>query len=144
MEEEDFVVMLKSNSDKIIPKTILLVEDESIIAMDEAAMLNNNGYKVIVADSGEKALSIMEEFPAIDLILMDIDLNKTLNGPETAKKILKKHNLPIVFLTSHSEKKAVEEVENITSYGYVIKSAGEFVLLQTIKSAFDLFSLMRY
>jgi len=47
--------------------------------------------------------------------------------------------LPIVFLTSHTEKEYVDRVRDITSYGYVIKRSGEFVLIESIRMALQLF-----
>jgi DNA-binding NarL/FixJ family response regulator len=74
--------------------------------------------------------------PIIDLVLMDIDLGRGIDGPEAARRILDLRELPIVFLTSHSERQWVERVIEITTYGYVLKSTGEFVLVQSIEIAF--------
>jgi CheY-like chemotaxis protein len=41
-----------------------------------------------------------------------------MDGTEAAKQILRKHNLPIVFLASHSEKEYVERIKGIAGYGY--------------------------
>ncbi len=120
-------------------KSILLVEDEILIAMDEQAMLQENGYRVIVAHSGEKAIEMLAADPSIDLVLMDIDLGSSMDGTETARAILGAREIPIVFLTSHSEREMVEKVRNITRFGYVIKNSGDFVLLSSIEMAFELF-----
>ena len=64
-------------------KTILLVEDEIIIAMMEIKQLEKEGYLVIHAANGEEAIDIVSKTP-IDLILMDIDLGKGMDGTETA------------------------------------------------------------
>ncbi|MCD6234560.1 MAG: PAS domain S-box protein [Candidatus Marinimicrobia bacterium] len=118
--------------------TILIVEDEHLIALDTAMLLEDHGYKTRIADCGESALEIVNNHADIDLILMDIDLGPGMDGPETAKIILKKHSIPIVFLTSHSEEEMVEKVRTITRYGYVIKNSGDFVLLSSIEMAFEL------
>ncbi len=122
-----------------IPKTILLVEDEPITAMVETAALEKYGYKVIPADTGENALEIVGNTPGIDLILMDIDLGVGMNGPETARLILKNHDIPLVFLSSHTEPEVVELTEKISSYGYVVKNSTITVLDASIKMAFKLF-----
>jgi PAS domain S-box-containing protein len=120
-------------------KTILLVEDEALIAMNEAAMLKKHGFDVLNVHNAEKAIDTVKEH-GIDLILMDIDLghNKML-GTEAAEIILKEHDVPIVFLTSHAEKEYVDKVKKITNYGYVLKNSGEFVFKETIEMAFSLF-----
>ena len=81
-------------------KTILLVEDEAITAMSEKMAMEKYGYDVITALSGEEAVAMVEKTPAIDLILMDINLGKGLDGTEAAALILKEHDLPIVFLSA--------------------------------------------
>jgi PAS domain S-box-containing protein len=120
------------------PKNILIVEDEAIIAMSEKRSLEGFGYKVSVAHSGEKAVEIATASPGIDLILMDIDLGRGMDGTEAARRILQQRNLPIIFNTSHSERAMVDKVRGITRYGYVIKNSGNFVLRSSIEMAFEL------
>jgi PAS domain S-box-containing protein len=120
-------------------KTILLVEDEAIIALAEKRALERYGYSVVVAHSGEKAITRMKQTPGIDLILMDIDLGAGMDGTEVAAVILENHNLPVVFLSSHAEPEIVERTEKITSYGYVVKNSSITVLDASIKMAFKLF-----
>ncbi len=127
-----------------IQKTILLVEDESIIAMSEMAILKKSGYSVIHAIDGPQAIEkACSPDTAVDLILMDIDLGSGMDGTEAAKEILQHRNVPVVFLSSHTEKHVVEKTEAITSFGYVLKSAGEVVLLASLKMAFRLHEARR-
>lgn len=120
--------------------TILLVEDEPIIALAETKTLEGFGYHVITSRTGEAAIASACVGPVdIDLILMDIDLGPGIDGPEAARQILAQKNLPIVFLTSHAERETVEKVRGITRYGYVIKNSGNFVLQTSIEMAFELF-----
>ncbi len=124
----------------IMQKTILLVEDEAILVITEKAGLEKYGYKVITVDSGEKAIDfIFTKKEPIDLILMDINLGGGIDGTEAAQEILKEHNIPILFLSSHTEKDIVEKTEKITSYGYVVKASSFTVLDASIKMAFKLF-----
>ncbi len=120
-------------------KTILLVEDEGIIAMAETAALRNYGYAVVTANSGEAALRALEGSPRIDLVLMDINLGKGMSGTEAAQLILAGRDLPLIFLSSHTEREIVERTEGITSYGYIVKNTGDTVLIASIKMAFRLF-----
>jgi len=118
---------------------ILLVEDEAIIAMAETIQLKSYGYDVLTAQSGEKAISILSDGNIhIDIILMDIDLGKGISGPETAAKIIKEYDIPIIFLSSHVEREIVDKTEDIASYGYVIKNSDMSVLNTSIKMAFRL------
>jgi len=121
-------------------KTILLVEDEAILSLIKKLQLEKEGYAVISVHTGEMALEIFSSrHLQIDLILMDIDLGEGIDGTETAKKILEKHDLPLIFLSSHTEKEFVEKTESILNYGYVVKNSSFTVLDASIKMAFKLF-----
>ncbi len=122
-------------------KTILLVEDEVLIALMETQQLESEGYHVIHALSGEEAIErLCVQKEAAGLVLMDIDLGEGMDGTETAREILKTQDLPLVFLSSHMEKEIVERTEKITSYGYVVKNLNITVLDASIKMAFKLFN----
>ncbi len=123
-------------------KTILLVEDEILIALSEKMTLERYQYNVITVNTGEKAIEIIEKNPDINLILMDIDLGKGIDGTQAAEIILKDRDIPVVFLSSHAEPEIVEKTEKITSYGYVVKSSSNTVLDASIKMAFKLFDSM--
>ena len=120
-------------------KIILLVEDEAIIAFSQKVSLEKYAYTVVIANTGEKAVDIIKELSHIDLILMDIDLGKGIDGPETASQILCLTEIPIIFLSSHTEPEIVEKTEKISSYGYVVKNSNIAVLDASIKMAFKLF-----
>ncbi|MFH2114441.1 MAG: PAS domain S-box protein [Spirochaetota bacterium] len=119
-------------------KTILLVEDEAVIALAEKKSLERLGYAVHIVNSGEAAVEALVTVPGIDLLLMDIDLGSGIDGTQAAQAILKDHELPIVFVSSHSEPEVVEKTENITSYGYIVKSSSLAVFDAAIKMAFKL------
>ena len=120
-------------------KNILLVEDESIIALSEKMDLEKVGYKVILTYNGNDAIETIKTNPDIDLILIDIDLGKGINGIKTAEIIQKKWKIPILFLSSNIKTDITEKIENITSYGYVVKKNGITVLDTSIKMALKLF-----
>lgn len=94
-------------------KKILLVEDDVIIALSESEILKDSGYEIINAYNGQEAIDKVKKDGKIDLILMDIDLGKGINGTETAKIILKENELPVVFLSCHDE---TEYVKNRSHY----------------------------
>lgn len=123
--------------------TILLVEDEAILAMSEKQLLEKHGYDVVHVFHGEDALQIVRTRPEINLVLMDIDLGRGIDGTEAAERILGFRKLPILFLSSHTEKSFVDRVKKIAGYGYVLKNSGEFVLTQSIEMAYSLFRANR-
>ncbi|MDY7027217.1 MAG: PAS domain S-box protein, partial [Spirochaetota bacterium] len=122
-----------------MPHRILLVEDEAILALAEARTIQKYGYEVVTAYTGRETIDLVESDPDISLILMDIDLGRGMDGTETAQRILETHDLPIAFLSSHTEPAIVEKTEGITSYGYIVKNSGETVLIASIKMAFRLY-----
>ncbi len=124
--------------EKGLSKKILLVEDEVLIAMNESMLLEEHGYSVYIEHTGEDAVNRLKK-ESFDLILMDIDLGSGMDGTEAAKNILSFCEVPVVFLSSHTEPEIVEKTEGITSYGYIVKNSGSTVLLASIKMAFRLY-----
>ncbi|HUX12989.1 MAG TPA: PAS domain S-box protein [Spirochaetia bacterium] len=120
-------------------RSILVVDDNAIIALDTAERLKKFGYNAITSFSGDDAVTKVAEEPSLELVLMDIDLGAGMDGTQAAAAILRMRELPIVFLTSHSEQEMVRKVRDVTRYGYVVKGTGDFVLTSSIEMAFDLF-----
>lgn len=89
---------------------VLLVEDEAKIALAERSTLESAGYDVLVAHSGEKAISILLE-SNVDLILVHIDLGRGIDGTTAAETILATRELPVVFLSSYTEPEIVKKLK---------------------------------
>ncbi len=119
-------------------KVILLVEDDAVTGLAGRMMLERNGYTVLTAMSGAKAIDVALN-NKIDLILMDIDLGGDIDGNKAAQEILSKKNVPVLFLTAHVEREMVEKVRKVTRYGYALKNTGEYVLLSSIEMVLDLY-----
>lgn len=120
-------------------KKILLVEDEAVVALIEKRQLENNGYEVTHINCGNQAIDYaLNHRDEVDLILMDIDLGPGIDGTQAAEEILSHYDIPILFLSSHTEKEVVSKTEKITSYGYVVKNSSITVLDASIKMAFKL------
>ncbi len=121
-------------------RNILLVDDDAAVALNEAIQLKSYGYNVVFALNGQKAIEAVNlNTPPIDLILMDINLGEQMGGTETAKIILKDHDIPLLFHSNYTDREIVDKTENITSYGYVVKN-GITVLDASIKMAFRLYA----
>jgi PAS domain S-box-containing protein len=126
-----------------IRKKLLLVEDEALIALAEKIALEEYGYDIVTVGSGERAIDAVTGGIDADLVLMDIDLGAGMDGTRAAARILELRDLPILFLSSHTEPGIVERTEAITSYGYVVKNSSITVLDASIKMAFKLFQANR-
>jgi PAS domain S-box-containing protein len=104
--------------------TVLIVEDEAIVAEDLRNTVTSLGYRVAATVStGEEALSSAQELRP-DLVLLDIQIAGRLDGIETAQKIGLICNPAIIFVTAHSDRQTVQRVKDINC-GYVLKPFGE-------------------
>ncbi|PKL16735.1 MAG: hypothetical protein CVV49_14545 [Spirochaetae bacterium HGW-Spirochaetae-5] len=124
-------------------KTILIVEDEALIAIALKKSLEEYGYNVITAGSAELAINDIKENSNIDLILMDIFLGNGMNGLDAALIILNERPFPIIFLTNHADPELIEKTEGAKSYGYVLKNSGITVIDASIKMALKHFESNR-
>lgn len=115
-------------------KKILLVEDEIIEAMDIKRTLEAFDYEVpLVASSGEEAVEkALEIMP--DLVLMDVLLKGEIDGIQAALKI-KELNIPVIFLTAHSEDSTFQRALETEPYGYLLKPYEATELRYTIEMA---------
>ncbi len=110
-------------SDKSGKKSILFAESDSFLINIYQTKLELKGYKVFIANDGEKALNLVKRNPP-DLILSEIVLPK-INGFDLIKKIKKSKKLagiPIVFLTNLSAKDDIKKAFDLGVDAYLIKA----------------------
>ncbi|MFB6357285.1 MAG: response regulator, partial [bacterium] len=105
----------------MVEQSVLVVEDEGIVAKNLENLIEKNGYEVIdTVPTGEGALEIVDaEKP--DLVLMDIRLGGELDGTETAQRIFDEYSIPIVYLTAHSDPETVQQAEETEPFGFLTK-----------------------
>lgn len=114
---------------------ILVVEDESIIALELENCLISMGYEVLDrVDTGDKAIKAVE-VQEPDLILMDIRLKGDIDGIETAELIKQRSNSSIIFLTSYLDEERLNRTKIALPYGYLLKPVTEKELKLTIEMA---------
>lgn len=100
---------------------LLVVEDESIVAMDIKHRAEGLGYDVLgIAASGEEAIKKTEENQP-DLVLMDIVLKGKMDGIQAAQEIRERFDIPVVYLTAYSDEKTVGRAKLTGPFGYIIK-----------------------
>ncbi|MBN2416471.1 response regulator [bacterium] len=115
--------------------SVLVVEDERLVAEDIKTRLQDLGYRVHdIVDSGQKAVDILEQ-SLPDLILMDIILHGDLDGIQTAELIKSRHDIPIVYLTSHADQQTLRRVKDSQPSGYIIKPFIDEELYVVIETA---------
>jgi PAS domain S-box-containing protein len=116
--------------------TVLIVEDEAIIAADLAGKLEKLGYEIVGTEAkGEEAVeSVFRLKP--DVVLMDILLKGEMDGIEAAEAIQYRINAPaVIYMTSYSDDATLERAKLTQPYGYILKPFEERALSATIKMA---------
>jgi PAS domain S-box-containing protein len=118
---------------------IVIVEDEPIVAMDIKRCLKQLGYQVaaVAANSEDAVQQIVDKRP--DLVLMDIRLKGDIDGIETAWRVRQRFNVPIVYLTAHSDPETLERAKFTEPYGYILKPYEDRDLHTTIEMAIHRF-----
>ena len=114
---------------------ILIVEDDILIARDDEKILLELDYSVsTIITTGKRVIpKIINEKP--DLILMDIMFQDEVGGIDLARKVRERLDVPIVFLTAHSDKSILRKAKVTEPYGYLLKPVGEKDLEITIEMA---------
>lgn len=101
--------------------SILVVEDEGIIAGDIAQMLRMMGYRVSgMVGSGQEAIEHVRHSPP-DLALMDIQLFGPMDGIEAGAVIHRDYDVPVVYLTAYADEEMLERAKLTDPFGYLIK-----------------------
>jgi two-component system sensor histidine kinase UhpB len=114
---------------------VLIVEDDILIARDIEKILLSLNYSVsTLITSGARVITkIVNENP--DLILMDIMFQDKVRGIEIARKVRERIDVPVVYLTAHSEKNIIKKAKITEPFGYLLKPVAERDLEITIEMA---------
>ncbi len=115
--------------------SILVVEDEALIAKSIKRSLEKNGYNVkATVNNAYDAIKLAEtENP--DLVLMDIHLKGDKNGIYAAERIWNEFKIPVVFLTAHSDQETFRTAKTTQPFGYITKPFDEKQLEMAIEIA---------
>src|SRR5713226_7223954 len=113
----------------------LIIEDETLIAEELKERLSRLGFSIIAAvDTADEGIAIAtREHP--DLVLMDIRLKGEKDGVQAAREIREQVDVPIVYLTAHSDRLTVERVKATEYDGFLLKPFQRRELQSTIEVA---------
>lgn len=115
--------------------SILVVEDEAIIANDIKLTLESGGYRVTsVVGTGARAVR-KAEADCPDLVLMDIVLPGELDGIHAAQLIRARQDIPVIYLTAYTDESMVSRALDSEPFGYIAKPFSESELYRTIEIA---------
>ncbi len=114
---------------------IMVVEDEWVVADQLCRDLKDLGYTVCsTASTGDEAIR-KAEADRPDLILMDIVLKGKMNGIEAAGRIASQFNIPVLYLTAHTNSEYIERAKQTNPFGYLVKPYNQKELYATIEMA---------
>lgn len=114
---------------------ILIVEDEGLIARDIETRVRKAGYEVAgVVHSGEAVIGKVSEVGP-DLILMDIRLSGNIDGIEAASQVMQRHDLPVIYLTAHTDLETLHRAKVTGPFGYLSKPIAGSSLTTSIEIA---------
>lgn len=101
-------------------KRIVIVDDEPDFCKLTALGLRELGYDVLTATDGQKALNLITENRP-DLVLMDIGLTGEGDGIELSKQINSYWQIPVVYLTGHTDDETLNRAKATEPFGFVVK-----------------------
>ena len=118
-------------------RSILIVEDEMIVAKDIQMQLEDLGYTVSgIVSTGKDALLKIRESP-VDLVLMDIRLDGDMDGVEAASRIWSEFGIPVVFLTAYADDMTLRRAMETKPFGYIVKPFNSRELHSTLEVSFS-------
>jgi len=118
-------------------KSVLIVEDEFIVANDLRLILTKAGYSVTgIASSVEEAEELLQKQKP-DLVILDIRLNGKRSGIDLARE-LRKENIAFIYLSANSNQQVLEKAKTTEPYGFLVKPFREKDLLVTLDIAWYL------
>jgi signal transduction histidine kinase len=114
--------------------SILIVEDEYLVALDIKLSLERMGHKPVVTHSAEEALETASRRP-FDVVLMDIKLKGRRDGIDTARELHTKQDVPVIYLTAYADSQTLDRARVTEPYAYLLKPFQERELQAAIEMA---------
>ena len=122
---------------------VLIAEDEALIRLDLAEMLEEEGYDVVgQAEDGEKAVALAEELRP-DLVILDIKMPR-LDGLAAAERVAAQRIAPVVILTAFSQRDLVERARDAGAMAYLVKPFSKADLLPAIEMAVSRYAELQH
>lgn len=113
--------------------TILIIEDDPILSEGLAELLSLEGFEALCAYDGYEGIEL-SQIHQPDVILCDINL-PNCNGYAVLEALRENSltaHIPLIFLTSHADKKAVEYGINLGAAAYITKPFSNDFLIKAI------------
>jgi len=116
---------------------ILIVEDDKMLGAIFEMFLTDMGHQTFgLVQTADEALEICRKKP-VDVILMDIHLNKGLTGVDVSELIENEYNIPIVYITGNAENDIIKRAICKNTYGFLQKPVYSKALAIAIEFAYQ-------
>ncbi|NMB79405.1 MAG: response regulator [Methanomicrobiales archaeon] len=116
-------------------KSVLIVEDEGVVALSIQAALTKMGYRVVgIAVTGTEAIALATDHKP-DVILMDIHIKGDMDGIRTTEKLSEITDIPVIFLTAYADDETVQRAIRTKSHAYLVKPYNPRELYSNIEFA---------
>ena len=116
---------------------ILIVDDEASIVESLVGIMTDEGYESLRAESGEKALEIIEQ-EHVDLVLMYVWM-PGIDGMETLKRVKEIHeHLPVIMISGHGNIDTAVQATKMGAYDFIEKPPSYDKIVLSIKNALHL------
>ena len=127
----------KNSTRRSLPKNhrILVVEDESIIALDLQHILQSSGFEVCqVVSSGEESILAANQIRP-DIVLMDVKLKGDMSGIDAAKEIHRSLDIPVIYLTAFGDESTLRNALAHRDFVYIRKPFEEREIERAVKKS---------
>lgn len=120
--------------------SILIVEDELLIAKNISIILENEGYETFYGITNyDSACSLLEKRD-FNLVLIDIQLKGISDGVDLGRYLLNKSTTPFIFITSNADAMTVNRVKETRPYGFIVKPFKPIDIIATVQIVLNNFS----
>ena len=117
--------------------TILIVEDELLVAEDLAEILSAIGYRILIAKNYEEAKNVLSS-ASPDIAICDINLGGGFSGIDVAKLIKEQYAfIEVIFLTAFNQVNIIQQAQNTSPYSYIVKPYTEEQIKVVVQMAFN-------
>jgi PAS domain S-box-containing protein len=115
--------------------SLVLVENEFVLAEDVPSRLRAAGFDILgTPATGKDAIAQARELHP-DVVLMDVVLKGKMDGFKAAQQIMERFDIPVIFLTAHTDAATVKRAAATTSYGFLVKPFDDLELSAAIEMA---------
>lgn len=116
---------------------VVIVEDDKLTADHMAMVLKQHGIQTVgITHKADKAIALIESHRP-DLVLLDVQLNASIDGVQIASMLQLDYQIPFIYITSYSDQKTVSRISKTNPAGYLQKPFDELELIHLLKEIFQ-------